>query len=177
MKYAIVESGGKQYKAVEGETIEVDRLPVEAGKAVELERILLMVDGEEISVGTPTVAGLKVKATLVEHSKGPKVVIFKYRPKKHYRVKGGHRQQYSLLHIEQVGKPSPKPAKVEEPAKVEAPVIEAKPAKAAKKEVVTKAAPAAKKAAPAPKKTATAPKKAATSAKKPAVKKTAVKSK
>lgn len=124
MKYAIVESGGKQYRAVEGGMIEVDRLPAEAGQTLDLERVLLMVDGDNVLVGTPIVSGVQVKATVVEHLKGPKVITFKYRPKKRYRVKGGHRQQYTLLRIEQVGKPEmagaeTKAAEVEVDAPVE----------------------------------------------------------
>ena len=101
MKYAIVESGGKQYKAVEGSMIEVDRLPHEVGEAVELE-VLLLVDGEEVKVGTPTVAGVRVSSKVAAQFKGPKVVIFKYRPKKRYRVKTGHRQQYTRLQIDSI---------------------------------------------------------------------------
>jgi large subunit ribosomal protein L21 len=102
MKYAIVESGGKQFTAVEGNTIEVDRLPAESGQQVTLDAVLLLVDGDKISVGAPVVEGAKVKATVVGHVKGPKVVIFKYRPKKHYRVKTGHRQQYTQLIVNSI---------------------------------------------------------------------------
>ena len=102
MKYAIVESGGKQYKAVEGATIEVDRLSLEVGQPAQLGSVLLMVEDEKISVGTPTVAGARVNAKVVEHIKGPKVTIFKYRPKKRIRVKTGHRQQYTRLQIETI---------------------------------------------------------------------------
>ncbi|OGO35142.1 MAG: 50S ribosomal protein L21, partial [Chloroflexi bacterium RBG_16_56_8] len=100
MRFAIVESGGKQYRAVEGSTIEVDRLPVETGKKFDLERILLMADGDEVMVGTPTVSGIHVKATVMDHFRGPKVVAFRYAPKKRIRVKGGHRQQYTRLLID-----------------------------------------------------------------------------
>jgi len=103
MKYAIVESGGKQYKAVEGGTIDVDRLAVEEGALIDLERVLMFVDGEEYTVGTPEVAGVKVRATVASHFKGPKVIIFKYHPKKRYRLKKGHRQQYTRLAIEEIG--------------------------------------------------------------------------
>jgi len=103
MKYAIVESGGKQYRAVEGTTIEVDLLVAEAGQQINLDKVLLLVDGEQISVGTPSVSGARVTASVVDHVKGPKVVIFKYRPKKRIRVKTGHRQQYTLLKIENIG--------------------------------------------------------------------------
>ena len=99
MKYAIVESGGKQYRAVEGSTIEVDRMDVEVGQQVDLGPVLLLVDGDSISVGAPAVAKAKISATVVAHVKGPKVVIFHYRPKKRERVKTGHRQQYTKLHV------------------------------------------------------------------------------
>jgi large subunit ribosomal protein L21 len=103
MKYAIVESGGKQFRAVEGGTLEVDRLPVESGMNVKLEQVLLLVDGENITVGTPLVKDLTVWTTVVEHFKGPKVNIFNYSPKKRIRVKIGHRQNYSRLLVEQIG--------------------------------------------------------------------------
>jgi large subunit ribosomal protein L21 len=102
MKYAIVECGGKQYKAVEGSTIDVDLLAEEPGKELSLEQVLMLVDGETISVGTPVVKKANVKATVVEHIKGPKLVVFKYRPKKRIRVKTGHRQQYTRLSIESI---------------------------------------------------------------------------
>ncbi len=103
MKYAIIESGGKQYRAVEGATIEVDRLPVEAGEQVPLEAVLLLAgDDGQISVGAPLVKGARVSTTVVDHFKGPKLIIFKYRPKKHYRVKTGHRQQYTRLRVDKI---------------------------------------------------------------------------
>jgi|SRR5450756_116027 large subunit ribosomal protein L21 len=102
MKYAIVESGGKQFRAVEGNTIEVDRLAIEVGQPVELKSVLLIVDDGSVSVGTPTVSGAVVSTNVVDHIKGPKVVIFKYSPKKRIRVKTGHRQQYTRLHVESI---------------------------------------------------------------------------
>ena len=102
MKYAIVESGGKQYKAVEGTTIEVDLLNVEVGTSIDLDKVYLLVEDEEITVGTPSVKGAVVSTTVVDHVKGPKVVIFKYSPKKRIRVKTGHRQQYTQLKIESI---------------------------------------------------------------------------
>ena len=125
MRFAIVESGGKQYRAVEGRTIEVDRLPVETGKKFNLERVLLMADGDEVLVGTPTVNGIEVKVTVADHIRGPKIDRFKYRPKKRIRVRGGHRQQYTLLTVDFIGKPG-------EERKVEAKVEkQAPPPKAA----------------------------------------------
>lgn len=154
MRYAIVESGGKQYRAVEGRTIEVDRLPVEAGKEFDFERVLLMADGDEVMVGTPTVNGIEVKVTVMDHIKGPKIDRFKYRPKKRIRVRGGHRQQFTLLMVDFIGKHGEK-RKVEEP-KVEKPaetevIVEAEKKPKAEKE----AKPAAAKKAPAKKSTTT----------------------
>ena len=105
MRFAIVESGGKQYRAVEGRTIEVDRLPVDAGNKFDFDRVLLMADGDDILVGTPTVGDILVKVTVVDHIKGPKIDRFKYRPKKRIRVRGGHRQQYTRLLVDFIGRP------------------------------------------------------------------------
>jgi large subunit ribosomal protein L21 len=102
MKYAIVEDGGKQFKAVEGGTIEVDRYDIEVGEQVDLERVLLIAHDEKYTVGNPTVAGAKVQATVVAHLKGPKTVSFRYTPKKRTRVKQGHRQQYTRLQIDSI---------------------------------------------------------------------------
>lgn len=102
MKYAIIEDGGKQYKAVEGQTIEVDLFSSEVGEGVDLERVLLVADGENISVGTPLVNGAKVHATVVAQTKAPKVVVFKYKAKERIRVKTGHRQKYTRLQIDAI---------------------------------------------------------------------------
>ncbi len=102
MKYAIVESGGKQYKAVEGETIEVDLLPLEVGNAVELSQVLLVANDGHVSVGKPTVGGATVKATVVDHIKGRKVLVFKYKTRVRYRRKKGHRQHYTRLQINEI---------------------------------------------------------------------------
>lgn len=103
MRYAIIESGGKQYRAVEGQELEVDRLAAEPGAEVNLEGILLMADGEDFTVGTPTVKGFEVRATIVDHVAGRKVTRFRYSPKKRIRVRGGHRQQYTRLRIDFIG--------------------------------------------------------------------------
>jgi large subunit ribosomal protein L21 len=144
MRYAIVESGGKQYKAVEGETIEVDRLPVKSGDKVGLERVLMLVDDDTVSVGTPTVGGIQVSTTVVDHFKGPKIVVFKYSPRKRIRVKGGHRQQYTRLMVDVIGKPG-ETRKAPKAEKAEPPTVEKTEAKAEKK--VEKKEAAAKKPA------------------------------
>src|SRR5918993_1888198 len=105
MRFAIVESGGKQYRAIEGRTIEVDRAPADGGSKFEFERVLLMADGDDILVGAPTVSDILVQVTVVDHTKGPKIDRFKYRPKKRIRVRGGHRQQYTRLMIDFIGRP------------------------------------------------------------------------
>jgi large subunit ribosomal protein L21 len=130
MRFAIVESGGKQYRAIEGRTIEVDRLAVDAGKKFDFERILLMADGEDVMVGTPIVSGIEVKVTVVDHIKGPKIDRFKYRPKKRIRVRGGHRQQYTRLMVDFIGRPGEERTVDEPEVKQEAEtevVVEAKP--------------------------------------------------
>ena len=170
MKYAIVESGGKQYRAVEGETIEVDRLPVSAGEKVGLERVLMLVDGEDVSVGTPIVNGIQVSTTVVDHFKGPKLIVFKYSPRKRIRVKGGHRQQYTRLMVDVIGKPGEtrKAVKVEKEVPPIAEQNEAKVEKKVVKKEATEKKPAAKekKAEKAPaKKTEKAPVKKTTSKK------------
>ena len=102
MKYAIVESGGKQYKAVENATIEVDRLPLEVGDSVELGQVLLVADGENVVVGTPNVKDAKIKATVVDQFKGEKVLVYKYKTRVRYRRKKGHRQLYTRLQINEI---------------------------------------------------------------------------
>ncbi len=102
MKYAILECGGKQYKAVEGTTIDVDRMTAEAGQKIDLDSVLMVVDGDDVKVGTPSVKGAKVKATVEDEIKGPKLVVFKYRPKKRIRVKTGHREKYTRLMINSI---------------------------------------------------------------------------
>ena len=105
MRYAIVESGGKQYRVIEGRTIEVDRLAIETGKKFGFDRILLMVNDDDVMVGTPILSGVEVNVTVVDHTKGPKIDRFKYRPKKRIRVRGGHRQHFTRLLVDFIGKP------------------------------------------------------------------------
>jgi len=96
--YAIIKTGGKQYKVAEGDVLNVEKLDVEVGAEVSLE-VLMLVDGDAITVGKPVVDGASVVAKVVEHGKGDKVVVFKYKPKKDYRKTQGHRQPYTKLEI------------------------------------------------------------------------------
>jgi len=102
MKYVILESGGKQYKAVEGGMIEVDLLHVAPGTSIDIKEVLLLVDGDNVTVGAPVVGGGSVKATVLEHFKGEKTYNFHYKPKKRIRLKTGHRQSYTRLAVEQI---------------------------------------------------------------------------
>ena len=157
MRFAIVESGGKQYRAIEGRTIEVDRLPMETGNKFDVERVLLMADGDDVLVGTPLVSDILVKVTVVDHIKGPKIDRFKYRPKKRIRVRGGHRQQYTRLLVDFIGHPD-EDRKVEktEPAPVPVVVVEEEPKAEKKAKAVKSAKP--KNDAPKPSKKPTASK-------------------
>ena len=124
MRYAIVESGGKQYRVIEARTIAVDRLAIETGKKFGFERILLMVDDDDVMVGTPVLSGVEVNVTVVDHTKGPKIDRFKYRPKKRIRVRGGHRQHFTRLLVDFIGKPGEE-RKREEPKVSNVEVVDA----------------------------------------------------
>ena len=152
MKYAVVRSGGKQYIAREGETIEVDRLSLEVGKPVNFDEVLLITDGKKVQVGGPLIKGASVKGKVLDQFKSKKIVVFKYIPKERYRRKKGHRQHYTRVEIEEIVTGSSKPAAAEA-------------AKEAASTSPTEATPTAEKAA------ARKP-----AAKKPAAKKTTPKS-
>ncbi len=100
--YAVIETGGKQYRVQQGDVITVEKLNVEAGEKVTFDKVLVVNDGEGLTVGTPCVEGATVGATVVENGKGQKVVIFKYKAKKDYRKKQGHRQPYTMVKIDEI---------------------------------------------------------------------------
>ena len=97
--YAVIKSGGRQYRVEQGATIRVDKLSGEKGATVEITDVLLVADGESVKVGSPTVAGAKVTAEIVAQELGPKLLIFKFRRRKAYRKKTGHRQPFTALKI------------------------------------------------------------------------------
>jgi len=103
--YAIIETGGKQYKVIPGQTIDVERLDVAEGNTVKLDRVLLISDNDKVTVGTPIVDGAKVIATSLGEGKGKKIIVFKYKPKVRYRKKTGHRQLYTRLTIDKIVEP------------------------------------------------------------------------
>lgn len=144
--YAVIQSGGKQYRVALGDTLRVESLPVEAGQSVELDRVMLVADGSDIKVGEPFLAGTTVTATVKSHGRGDKVRIFKMRRRKNSRRQMGHRQNFTELEIIGIAgvKAEPKAkAAAKTEGESEAPAKKAAP----KKKAAAKKAPA-KKAAP-----------------------------
>jgi len=111
--YAVIEIGSKQYRVSEGETIEVERLPLEVGQTLSIDRVLLLGGDGQLKVGTPTVKGARVRARVTEHGRGRKIIVFKFKPRNRYQRKHGHRQKYTRLAIESISakKEAPKRAK------------------------------------------------------------------
>ena len=97
--YAVVKTGGKQYRVSAGEKLKVEQIPADVGAEIALDQVLLVADGEAVMLGTPLVAGATVKAKVIGHGRGDKVRIFKMRRRKHYRKSQGHRQNYTEIEI------------------------------------------------------------------------------
>ena len=100
--HAIIETGGKQYKVAEGDTLFIEKLPQEAGDAVTFEKVLAVIDGDKITVGTPVVEGAAVTGSVVKNGRGKKVRVYKMKPKKGYQRLQGHRQPYSKVQINSI---------------------------------------------------------------------------
>ena len=100
--YAIIKTGGKQYKVSEGDLVRVEKLSYEVGETVEFDQVLLVSKEGELKVGSPLVENAKVSATVEDQNKAKKIVVFKYKPKKQYRKKHGHRQPYTLVKIDSI---------------------------------------------------------------------------
>ncbi len=98
--YAVIRTGGKQYKVAAGGKLKVESLPAEVGSEIELHDVLMVADGDNVRIGAPVVAGASVKATVLSHGRGEKVMIFKMRRRKHYRKTQGHRQNYTEIRID-----------------------------------------------------------------------------
>jgi len=97
--YAVIKTGGKQYKVSAGEKLKIESIPAEVGSQLELNQVLMVADDDKITAGTPLVSGAVVKATVVSHGRGEKITIFKLRRRKHYRKTLGHRQNYTEIEI------------------------------------------------------------------------------
>lgn len=100
--YAVVETGGKQYKVQEGDTLRVELLNAEAGSTVELDKVLMVNTDGDLKVGSPYVEGAKVTLKVEEHGKGKKIIVYKYKAKKNYRKKQGHRQPFTKVVVEKI---------------------------------------------------------------------------
>lgn len=100
--YAVVNTGGKQYKVQAGDVLRVEKIPGEVGGEVTFDRVLLVADGEEISIGQPLVDNAAVKAHIVEQGKAKKIIVFKYKRRKRYRRKQGHRQAFTAVKIDSI---------------------------------------------------------------------------
>jgi len=100
--YAVIKTGGKQFKVSEGDTLRVEKLATEIGKTYSVSSVLTLVDGEKVMIGTPLVAGASVNATVISHGRGDKVKIFKMHRRKHYKKSQGHRQSYTEIKIDKI---------------------------------------------------------------------------
>ncbi len=100
--YAIIETGGKQYRVSEGDTLFVEKLPAETGETYIMDRVLAVEKDGQLKVGTPVVEGARVICKVEKHGKGKKIIVFKYKPKKNYRRKKGHRQPFTKVVVEKI---------------------------------------------------------------------------
>ena len=100
--YAIVDSGGKQYKAQEGEILRVEKLAGEVGDSISFDKILMFSDGENVNIGTPLLEDVAVSGHIVEQGKAKKIIVFKYKRRKRYRRKRGHRQQFTAVKVDSI---------------------------------------------------------------------------
>jgi large subunit ribosomal protein L21 len=179
--YAVIESGGKQYRVQAGDVINVEKLDVNAGDRIEFDRVLVLSDGKEVSIGAPVLENARVFGNVIENGKAEKVIIFKYKSKKDYRKKKGHRQPYTMVRVLAIsadGKAENLDAlEADFKAKADLKIAEKLALKPVAKEIVKATAkiatkPAAKATKPAAKATKSAIKaKPAAKATKPAVKK------
>jgi len=100
--YAVIKTGGKQYRVSSGEKLKVEQLAADVGSKITIDKVLMVADGDKISIGKPLVKGAKVQATVVNHGRGDKVRIFKMQRRKHFRKQQGHRQNYTEIQVDQI---------------------------------------------------------------------------
>ncbi|HEY8353634.1 MAG TPA: 50S ribosomal protein L21 [Methylophilaceae bacterium] len=109
--YAVIKTGGKQYRVAAGDKLRVERLASEVGSDVTFDQVLMLADGDNVTIGAPLVDGASVQARVLAHGRGEKVMIFKFRRRKHYRKTQGHRQDYTEVEIGAIGAAGKKPAR------------------------------------------------------------------
>ena len=127
--YAVVNSGGKQYKVQQGEVLRVEKISGDIGSPMTFDRVLMFADGDNVSIGQPVLDGISVEGTIVEQGKAKKIIVFKYKRRKRFRRKNGHRQEFTAVQIDSIkaeGSTAKKAAEPESEAKVEAKQPEAK---------------------------------------------------
>ena len=152
--YAVVNTGGKQYKVRQGEVLRVEKLSGEVGSPVTFDRVLMFSDGENVSIGQPVLDGVSVEGHIVEQGKAKKIIVFKYKRRKRFRRKKGHRQEFTAVQIDRINAQGTKAPKAAEPktevkAEVKQPEAkEAAPKKEAAKETTAKEAAPMKETAP-----------------------------
>ena len=100
--YAVIKTGGKQYRVVAGEKLKVEQIPADVGTEITLDQVLMVGEGESVKIGAPLITGAKVTAKVISHGRGPKIKIFKMRRRKHYQKRQGHRQNYTELRIDTI---------------------------------------------------------------------------
>ena len=100
--YAVIKTGGKQYRVAPGEKIKIEQIPADVGSQITLDQVLMVAEGESVKVGNPLLAGAKVMATVLSHGRGEKVRIFKLRRRKHYQKTQGHRQNYTEIRVDAI---------------------------------------------------------------------------
>ena len=100
--YAVIKTGGKQYRVAPGEKLKIEQIPADVGAQIVLDQVLMVADGEAVKLGTPLVSGAKVSVTVLGHGRGAKVKIFKMRRRKHYQKTQGHRQNYTEIRVDAI---------------------------------------------------------------------------
>ena len=151
--YAVVRTGGKQYRVQEGRSLTIERLPGEPGDTVELADVLLMADGDAITVGAPFIEGARIVGTIAEQGRAKKIIVFRYKAKTRARKKNGHRQHFTKLIIDDILAPGQQPKPKAAVAAAPAPAVEEAPKSKRARKPAAPAAETAEAAAEKPKRT------------------------
>ncbi len=135
--YAVVNSGGKQYKVQQGQVLRVEKIPGDVGNPVTFDRVLMFSEGENVSIGQPALEDIVVEGHIVEQGKAKKIIVFKYKKRKRYRRKKGHRQEFTAVMIDGIKVKAPKPSEAKDEPKAEAKKPEAEKAAPKKAEAAS----------------------------------------